>query len=113
MIVPSTQEAFGQTASESLACGTPVVAFDGTGVADIVEHQKTGYLAQPYEIEDLALGISWVLENRERNQKLCDRAREKAEQEFTLELQAQRYVSLYTNILNDYSGKGESRTVDN
>ena len=91
MIVPSTQEAFGQTASESLACGTPVIAFDGTGVADIVEHQKTGYLAKPYEIEDLAQGIAWVLENKERHQKLCLRGREKAEQEFTLELQARRY----------------------
>ncbi|MCK7575581.1 MAG: glycosyltransferase [Chromatiales bacterium] len=28
MLVPSRQEAFGQTASEALACGTPVIAFD-------------------------------------------------------------------------------------
>ena len=103
MIVPSVQEAFGQTASESLACGTPVVAFDATGLKDIVEHQENGYLARPFEIEDLAQGIAWVLENKERHQKMCDRARQKAEQEFTLELQASRYLSLFTEILDRYN----------
>ncbi len=100
MIVPSVQEAFGQTASESLACGTPVIAFAGTGLGDIVEHQRNGYLARPFEIEDLTQGIVWVLENKERYQKLCDRAREKAEQEFSLDLQAHRYLSLFREIVN-------------
>ncbi len=99
MVVPSTQEVFGQTASESIACGTPVVAFKDTGVADIVEHQQNGYLAQPAQVEDLARGIVWVLEDRDRHQKLSRRAREKVEQEFTLETQARRYSSLFEEIL--------------
>lgn len=99
MIVPSVQEAFGQTASESLACGTPVVAFNGTGLKDIVDHQENGYLVKPYEIEDLAKGIAWVLEDKERHQKMRHFAREKAQREYSLETQAQRYLSLYNEIL--------------
>lgn len=99
MVVPSLQEAFGQTASESLACGTPVVAFDATGLKDIVDHKLNGYLAKPYEAEDLATGIAWVLEDEDRHQKLRINAREKAEREFSLELQAKRYLSLYQEIL--------------
>ena len=99
MVVPSMQEAFGQTASEALACGTPVVAFNATGLTDIVDHQQNGYLAKPFEVEDLAQGIVWVLENKERHEKLRMFAREKAEREFTLELQARRYLSLFTKIL--------------
>ena len=70
MVVPSRYEAFGQTASEALACGTPVVAFDVTGLKDIVDRHENGYLAQPYDSEDLARGIAWVLEDGERHQKL-------------------------------------------
>ncbi len=102
MIVPSLQEAFGQTASESLACGTPVVAFSDTGLKDIVEHQKTGYLAQAYEIEDLATGISWVLENQERHKKLRGYCREKAEREFTLEQVGHNYLHLFEDILQSH-----------
>ncbi|MDZ8134018.1 MAG: glycosyltransferase family 4 protein [Nostoc sp. DedQUE04] len=99
MLVPSLQESFGQTASESFACGTPVVAFNSTGLKDIVDHQQNGYLAKPYEVEDFAKGITWVLENEQRLQKLSFYAREKAEQKFTLELQARRYSALFQEIL--------------
>ncbi len=97
-IVPSIQEAFGQTASESMACGTPVVAFSNTGVRDIVDHQQNGYLVTPFEITDLAQGIIWVLEDKDRHQKLQAHARAKSLREFANEVQANRYLSLYEDI---------------
>lgn len=99
MIVPSLQESFGQTASESLACGTPVVAFDATGLRDIVDHEQNGYLAKPYSAEDLAQGIAWVLQNCDRHQALVANAREKAVQAFSLHLQAKQYVALFEELL--------------
>lgn len=105
MIVPSLQESFGQTASEALACGTPVVAFNSTGLKDIVDHQLNGYLAKPYEIEDLAKGINWVLTDPSRHYQLKRHAREKAEQAFPLELQARRYLSLFNEICAEVSEK--------
>jgi glycosyltransferase involved in cell wall biosynthesis len=99
MVVPSRQEAFGQTASEAMACGTPVVAFDATGLKDIVDHRQNGYLAKPFETADLAYGIQWILEDGERRRRLSRNAREKAVQEFDQELQARRYLDLYQRIL--------------
>ncbi|MDP8933007.1 MAG: glycosyltransferase, partial [Cyanobacteriota bacterium] len=98
MVVPSRYEAFGQTASEALACGTPVVAFNVTGLKDIVDRQQNGYLAEPYDSEDLARGIAWVLEDPERHQKLCRSARLKVEEKFTLEVQAREYKKLYEQV---------------
>lgn len=98
-VAPSLQEAFGQTASEAMACGTPVVAFKGTGLADIVDHQHNGYLANPFEIEDLAQGIRWILEHSDSEQSLRVAARQKAEHAFSLELQACRYLELYQDLL--------------
>lgn len=99
MIAPSIEEAFGQTASESLACGTPVVVFRNTGLEDIVDHQQNGYTAHHCDIEDLAKGIAWVLEDSERHDILRQQARKKAEQEYAIELQAKRYLDLFNKIL--------------
>lgn len=53
MVVPSRQEVFGQTATEALACGTPITAFNIGGLKDIVDHGNNGYLATPYDTLDL------------------------------------------------------------
>ena len=103
MIVPSMQEAFGQTALEAMACGTPVVAFHATGLVDIVEHMRTGYLAQPFDISDLSNGITWVLSDNVRWQILSQQAREKVENEFALEKVALRYAMVYKELLRGTS----------
>jgi len=99
MIVPSKQEAFGQTASEAMACGTPVVAFGATGLLDIIDHKKNGYLAVPFDTYDLAQGIDWVLENS-KSEKLSENAQDKVLKNFEMSLVAKKYISLYKTILN-------------
>lgn len=102
-VAPSVQENLSNTVLEAIACGTPCVAFDIGGMPDLIEHRQNGYLAKPYEVEDLAQGIVWILENSERHRRLRKRAREKAEQEFSEELQAQRYRALFSRLI-DKSG---------
>ena len=98
MVVPSLQEAFGQTASEAMACGVPVVAFGATGLLDIVDHQTNGYLAEPFESEDMACGIEWVL-NATNYDELCRNAREKVVREFDSQMVAGKYIEMYKEVL--------------
>jgi glycosyltransferase involved in cell wall biosynthesis len=98
MVVPSFQEAFGQTAVEAMACGTPVVAFGATGLLDIVDHKENGYLAKPFEPADLAHGIEWVLNHANYNQ-LCENARRKVVQHFDYKVVAPKYIELYRSVL--------------
>lgn len=94
-VVPSVQDNLPNTVMESLSCGTPCVAFDIGGMADMIEHHHNGYLAKPFDITDFAQGIDWILSNEGRQEELSHRARQKVEVEFILEKQAQRYFTLF------------------
>jgi len=100
MIAPSMQDNLPNTVMESLACGAPVVAFNIGGIPDMIKHQKNGYLVKPFETEDLAYGIKWVLEDDSRRKKLSENAREKIEKEFNVVKVAKRYTDLYKDVLN-------------
>jgi len=97
-VVPSLSENLSSTIMESLACGTPVVGFDTGGNSDMVEHKFNGYLAKPFESEDLACGIEWIL-NTPNYDELCINARKKVMREFDSKIVAQKYVELYKEVL--------------
>ena len=94
VIMPSRQEAFGQIASEAQACGVPVAAFQIGGPLDIVEHQKTGWLAPPYDTHDLAKGIEWILTSPS-SQEMSQASRDRAVQLFSEETIGKQYAHVY------------------
>jgi glycosyltransferase involved in cell wall biosynthesis len=61
VVVPSRLDNLPQSATEPLACGTPVVAFHQGGLPDLVQHRRNGWLAAPEDARDLALGLQWAL----------------------------------------------------
>ncbi len=99
-VAPSTQEAFGKTLAEAMACETPVVCFDATGPKDIVSHKVDGYKAKPFRSKDLARGTEWVL-NNDKYDDLCKNARKKVEENFDIKIVAEKYKQLYEEILSD------------
>ena len=62
-IVPSFSESFSMISLESIACNTPVVAFNTSGIKDIISHKINGYLAKKFDSTDLINGINWILDN--------------------------------------------------
>lgn len=98
-VAPSMQENLSNTVMESLACGTPVVAFDIGGMPDLIDHEKSGYLARPFEPKDLAHGIVWVLEDETRHAMLRRHARKKVEASYAMDTVARQYRELYQDIL--------------
>ncbi|PAA23217.1 MULTISPECIES: glycosyltransferase family 4 protein [Pseudomonas] len=104
MVVPSIQESFGQTAAEAMACATPVVAFGATGLLDIVDHKKNGYLAKAYDSKSLAEGILWVL-NSIHHEQLCTNARLKVLDSFESRVVAKKYIALYSSIIESVKHK--------
>jgi glycosyltransferase involved in cell wall biosynthesis len=96
---PSLAETFGLVFSEAMASGTPVVAFSGTGASEVVRHMETGYLARFQDTDDLTRGIRMLLEDASFRETCGRRSREIAEQEYTLDLQSRRLVTLYEHVI--------------
>jgi len=98
-VAPSLQDNLPNTVMEALACGTPCVAFNTGGIPEMVDNQVSGYLAIPKDAQDLAQGIDWVLRDPERWRSLGQQARLKAERDFDGVIQAKKYASFYTELL--------------
>ncbi len=97
-VCPSLSENLPNTVLESMACGTPVTAFNIGGIPDIIDHSLDGYLAQPYISDDLLAGVEWCLQN---SILVGERARQKITNNFNIELIASKYKSLYANVMRN------------
>ena len=97
--MPSLEEAFGQTALEAIACGTPVAAFAAGGIVDSVRHERTGLVAAVGNSEELRACIMKLLNDRPLWSSCSREGVRVASQEFSMELNAKRYVELYQTLL--------------
>jgi glycosyltransferase involved in cell wall biosynthesis len=94
-VIPSVQDNLPNTVLESMACGTPVVGFDAGGIPEMVRHEQTGLTAPVGDVAALAAAIRRVLLEPELARRLSTQCRAVAESEYSLALQAQRFIELY------------------
>ena len=85
---------------EAMACGTPVIAFNTGGVPELVEHMKTGYIAEYKNLDDFANGIERFLGDDDLSEKARILARQRVEDKFTLDQQVDNYLKLYDQMLD-------------
>lgn len=97
VLVPSIHESFGQVAAESLSCGIPVLAFDTTGLKDVIDHKINGYLARKYNVEDLINGFNWIISQK----KLNKFAREKVVNNFSKDIIAKKIILFYESLIEN------------
>ncbi len=98
-VVPSLQENLSNLIMESLACATPVVAFEIGGNADMISHRKNGYLAKDRDVDDLARGIKFCCD-AEQNKQLSQAARQSVKDKFNIEDVSKQYIELYETVIN-------------
>jgi glycosyltransferase involved in cell wall biosynthesis len=73
-VTPSLEENLPNTIMEAMACGTACVGFQVGGIPEMIEHQKTGYVAKAFDPADLAKGINWCLESTTAGKNSRERA---------------------------------------
>ncbi len=94
--IPSNKEAFGQIASESCACGTPVIALKNTGLSDVINHKENGYLCQSENINDFINGINWLMD---QNKELINERCKNSVSKFSYDNISKEYINIYKEIL--------------
>jgi glycosyltransferase involved in cell wall biosynthesis len=100
-VIPSIQDNLPNTVIEAMACGVPVVGFNVGGISEIIDHKKTGFLADPQNVEGLTEGIQWVTSSSGNEPNFLKRCREKALRNYAIESQAAKYNELYKAIIQE------------
>lgn len=98
-VAPSREENLPNTVIESMACGTPAVAFNIGGMPDLIKTMETGHLARAFDVEDMAHGIETILERDDMRASMAAAGRVLVENEYSEDVQARRYSALYEDIL--------------
>ena len=88
----SFDEPFGLSLIESMACGTPVIAFRRGSMPELIQHGETGYL-----VDDVEGAVKAVSAIRTIDRSAC---RADVERRFTSARMARDYVRVYEQILN-------------
>ena len=98
-VLPSLVDNLPNMLTESIACGTPCATFRVGGCPDVVRDHVTGFVAAEQTAEALLDAVGRVLSlDPPRRQALRASCRDVAMQEYSQELQARRYVSLYEEM---------------
>lgn len=97
-LIPSLEDNLPYTVMESLACGTPVIAFTTGGIPDMVQHQQNGFLAEYRSSQSFCDGMAWII-NYPVKEALRKNARETVMQHFSEEVIAQKHIELYKSLV--------------
>ncbi len=99
LVVPSIYEPFGIVALEGMATGVPVVASQVGGLAEVIDHDKTGVFVYPRSPESLAWGIDKVLSDPDHAKQLTKNAKEKLHKAYSWEAVAMKTVEVYKKVV--------------
>lgn len=95
----SVTETQGLVTIEAMAAGLPIVAVDGSGTRDIVDHNKQGLLVEN-DVDALAKGIKKLLSDPQRMKRFSNNALKKAKT-FDVNQLGKQLISVYKQAIQD------------
>lgn len=98
-VMPSTAEAFGLMAAEAMACGRPVICFEGTSLPDVTFAPDVGLAVRTRDADALAAAITRWIESPEEVEKRGWRSREIAEAHYGVDLYVERLAAVYRSAV--------------
>jgi glycosyltransferase involved in cell wall biosynthesis len=100
LLFPSMADNCPLVLLESMACGTPAVAFDSGGIGEIIDHQSDGWLARRGNAEELVNGIDAAMDDEQLRFAWSCKAREKVLKRYDETSFLEAHLSLYESLLS-------------
>lgn len=100
-VLPSSTEGLSNSMLEAMSCGLPVLATRVGGAPDVIQHEVSGFLIPPDDVDALRRGLEVLLEDEALRFTLGSNARQRILAEFSLDSAARRLANLYRRLLKD------------
>lgn len=97
-LMPSTAETFGVMAIEAMACGKPVICFEGTALPGIVDAPNSGLSVPMKDAKSLSEAIARLVQMPDERKARGLSARNFAENNYSLKTHVQRMSELYREV---------------
>lgn len=94
------EEGLSNSIMESMAFGTPVIATDGGGSPEIIEHGINGYLVKENNIEESSRILCNLLDNPSELEQISQNAKETIHKRFLLNTMVSKYLALYNKLIS-------------
>lgn len=99
MLMPSQLESFGLAALEGMACEVVPVATAVGGVPEVIEHGRTGYMAEVGEVDTMAADAIEVLSDDAKLEDMRKRGRVYAQSRYCSTMIIPKYENYYRAVL--------------
>ncbi|RLI46592.1 hypothetical protein DRO69_02725 [Candidatus Bathyarchaeota archaeon] len=96
---PSIHEGFGLVLLEAMACEKPVVTWKTSAMQYIVENGKTGFLVNPFNVDDFANSICLLLSDDKLSKKIGKEARKIVEKKFQWKSTVDMLENVYKEVV--------------
>lgn len=99
MLIPSELESFGLAALEAMACEVVPISTRAGGVPEVIDHGKTGYLADVGDVDTMARYAIELLSDEQRLKEMGKVARAAAKERFCSTKIVKQYEDFYRRVL--------------
>lgn len=80
---------------EAMALGTPAISTRVSGIPELIEHQVTGWMCEPKDVDGLALGLQALLQDADLRERFAAAARQRIEDDFDCRKEAGKLIKLF------------------
>lgn len=98
-VMSSTSEGLPMALLEAMASGTPIVATRVGAIPHLIKHHDSGLLVPPENVQVLADAVEQLIRNRQKAQKMGERAREAVYLNYSSTQMTRRYIEHYEQLL--------------